>query len=41
MISKIVHIGFGKCGSSKLQKDIFPYIANLKRLKYWGDEYKS
>ena len=41
MISKIVHIGFGKCGSSKLQKDIFPYIANLKKLKYWGDEYKS
>lgn len=41
MNSKIVHIGFGKCGSSKLQKDIFPYIANLKNIKYWGDEYKQ
>lgn len=41
MISKIVHIGFGKCGSSKLQKDIFPYIASIKKFKYWGDEYKS
>jgi hypothetical protein len=36
-----VHIGFGKCGSSKLQKDIFPIIAGIKKYKYWGDEYKT
>ena len=39
--NKYIHIGFGKCGSSKLQRDIFPKIAKIKGLKYWGDEFKS
>ena len=38
---KFIHIGFGKCGSSKLQKDIFPAISEFKNLNYWGDEYKN
>lgn len=40
-IRKFIHIGFGKCGSSKLQKDIFPAISKIKKLNYWGDEYKN
>lgn len=40
-MSKIVHIGFGKTGSSKLQKDIFPQICRDYNLEYYGDAYKK
>ena len=39
-MSKIVHVGFGKTGSSKLQKDIFPQICKDYNLEYYGDAYK-
>ena len=33
-----LHIGLGKCASSKLQKDIFPKIAKLINYNYSGNE---
>ena len=41
MKNLILHIGFGKTGTSKLQKHIFPYIASIRNLKYFGDEAKD
>ena len=34
----IVHIGFGKTSTSKLQVDIFPYLCEYTGYKYWGNE---
>ena len=33
-----LHIGLGKCASSKLQKDIFPQIAKFIDYDYTGNE---
>ena len=31
---KLLHIGLGKCGSTLLQQEIFPKIANFKQIQY-------
>ena len=38
--SKIVHIGYGRCSTTILQKKIFPIIAKEKKFNYWGSTYK-
>ena len=34
----IVHIGFGKTSTSKLQVDVFPTACEMAGFKYWGSE---
>ena len=36
---KIVHVGFGKCATTTLQKKIFPIIAKEKKINYWSNTY--
>ena len=40
-IKNYIHIGFGKCASTKLQNDILPHIAKLKNLTYCGSNRHS
>ena len=37
---KIVHIGFGKCGSTTLQQLIFPKIALFKKIEFLYPDYE-
>lgn len=34
----VVHIGFGKTSTSKLQVDVFPAACEMAGFKYWGSE---
>ena len=38
MSNLFLHIGLGKAASSKLQRDIFPYIAKFLNFEYCGNE---
>ncbi len=40
-MTKFIHIGFGKTGTSKLQKDIFPVLCQDIKIKYFGPEYQN
>lgn len=40
-IKKLLHIGFGKTGTSKFQKDVFPELCKKIDFLYVGDEEKS
>ncbi len=40
-VQKLIHIGFGKTGTSKLQKDVFPLLCKKLNFLYVGDEYRS
>ena len=37
-MTKIVHIGLMKCGTTYLQNNIFPKIAEIKKMKYWRED---
>ena len=43
-MSKLLHIGLGKCGSTFLQKEIFPKIAkkiNINYINHYQNDFYS